>query len=220
MKALMRAALAACVAVVAAAGPANAAQVFLYGKAVEDSGSNVVSDWTLAVTYTEVPPGGTDIAAPITAAVLTIDRLGTIYTWNTPKSDSLTRIRIAEGLTSYTLSVDFDGGASTPAGATTGTTRSELNMVIGGATPVGAQVATQANVDLLTSTATVINGTFRISPEAPFNTFTLLPLAGFASVPVPEPGSVMLLSGLGLVAGRRVIARRRQKKAEKAEAAA
>jgi len=216
MTRFLKAALAACVAVVSAAGSASAAQVYLTGTAKEDI-SGVTSTWTLLVNYTP----STAIMAPVTSADFRINRSGTIYQWNVLKSSSQNRIRIAGAQTAYDLGLRFQGPANAPAGATTGQFQSDVNLTVGGGTTLANQEATEANISLLTSTSTVLQGQFIVDTEAPFGTAGVLPLDGTPTSAVPEPGSMLLLGGLGLVAGRRVMARRRQQKANaEAEAAA
>ncbi|MFM7058607.1 MAG: PEP-CTERM sorting domain-containing protein [Planctomycetota bacterium] len=207
---LLKVALAACVAVVAAAGPANAAQVYLSGTAKEDV-SSVTSSWTLLVNYT--PTTLPAITAPITSADFRINRGGTIYQWNVLKPSSQNRIRIAGAQTAYDLSLRFQGPANAPAGSTTGQFQADVNLTVGGGTTLLNQEASEANIALLTSTSTVLQGKFLVDTEFPFSTDGVLTLDGTPASAIPEPGSMVLLSGLGLVAGRRVMARRRQQKA-------
>lgn len=206
----LKAAFTACVAVVAAAGSVSAAQVYLTGSAKEDV-SNVTSTWTLLVDYT--PTTTSDIIATVTSADFRINRSGTIYQWNVLKSSSQNRIRIAGAQTAYDLGLRFQGPANAPAGATTGINQADVNLTVGGGTTLANQEASEANISLLTSTSTVLQGQFILDTEPPFGTNGLLTLDGTPASAIPEPGSMLLLSGLGLVAGRRVMARRRQQKA-------
>lgn len=70
--------------------------------------------------------------------------------------------------------------------------------------------ATDANIQALTKVGTTVNGTVLnisgLGGAGPFNTITLT-----GSVVAPEPGSIALLSGLGLVVGRRLLKRRAKK---------
>jgi hypothetical protein len=215
MKALLRAAITACVAAIAVTGSASAAQIYLYGTAEEEVAPNVQSPWTLLVTYTP----STTYRADVTAAVFQVTRFGTTYTWNSLESSTQNRIRISSFKNAYDLSIRFQGPSSTPIGSTTGQFQADVDITVGGGAVVALREATEANVNLLTSTGSLVGGKFLVDPDLPFDTDGMLPLDGVPR-PVPEPTSVMLLSGLGLVAGRRVMARRRQKAAEKAEAAA
>lgn len=207
----LKAAFTACVAVVAAAGSVSAAQVYLTGTATEDA-SNVTSTWTLLVHYT--PTTLPDIAAPITMADFRLNRGGTIYQWNMLTTSSQNRIRIAGALTAYDLGLRFQGPANAPAGATTGINQADVNLTVGGGTTLANQEASEANINLLTATSTVVQGQFIVDTESPFDTYGVLTLDGTPASAIPEPGSMLLLSGLGLVAGRRVMARRRQQKAK------
>ena len=206
----LKAAFTACVAVVAAAGSVSAAQVYLTGTAKEDV-SSVTSTWTLLVDYTPTTTSG--IIASVTSADFRINRSGTIYQWNVLKSSSQNRIRIAGAQTAYDLGLRFQGPANAPAGATTGINQADVNLTVGGGTTLANQEASEANISLLTSTSTVLQGQFIVDTEFPFSTDGVLTLDGLPASAIPEPGSMLLLSGLGLVAGRRVMARRRQQKA-------
>jgi len=214
MKALLRAAITACVAVVAATGSASAAQIYLYGTAEEEVAPNVTSPWTLLVQY---DPSST-YKANVTGAEFKITRFGVTYTWNSLEPSTQNRIRVSSYKNAYDLSIRFAGASSTPVGSTTGADQADVDITVGGGAILAAREATLANINLLTSTGNVVGGKFLVDPDLPFDTDGMLPLDGVPR-PVPEPASVMLLSGLGLVAGRRVMARRRQKAAEKAEAA-
>jgi hypothetical protein len=208
---LFKAALAACLAAVTAAGTADAAQVFFSGTAKEDV-SGVESNWTLLVEYS--PTTLPAIEAPVTSADFRINRGGTLYQWNVLKASSQNRIRIAGARTAYDLGLRFQGPANAPAGSTTGQFQADVNLTVGGGTTLANQEASEANIALLTSTSTVLQGQFLVDTESPFGTANVLTLDGTPATAIPEPGSIVLLSGLGLVAGRRVMARRRQQKAK------
>lgn len=221
----LKVALAACVAVVAAAGSASAEPIYVYltGTVTEDDGAT--SAWSLKAFYAPVDPslpvGPTTIRAVITGADFSIFRSDKTYRWNTIRSNGLNEIRIAGSKTAYDLSVEFDGPALGT--TTTGASHADINsLTVGGGVLLASQLATEANISLLTSTSTVLNGKFRLAAQAPFNIAANSPLYldGIPASAIPEPGSMLLLSGLGLVAGRRVMARRRQQKANaEAEAA-
>ncbi len=66
---------------------------------------------------------------------------------------------------------------------------------------------TSANVATMLSNPTTYQGTFVLQTVGEPTAF----LSG--TIPVPEPGSISLLAGLGLVCGRRVWRRRQQKQA-------
>jgi hypothetical protein len=206
----LKAALAACVAVVAAAGPASAGVVYLAGTAVEDQSPFVVSSWTLNVTYGLPLASPNDFRADVTAAEFRINRNGTLFVWDTLKTSSMNRIRISTDLKAYDLGVRFDGPAN---GTSTGGFQSDVDITVRAPAAVAARVASEANIAFLTSTATSVDGTFDVDLQSPFDSFDRLTLDGIPQA-VPEPGSMLLLSGLGLVAGRRVMARRRQQKAK------
>jgi hypothetical protein len=220
MKALLRAAITACVAAIAVTGSASAAQIYLTGITEEGELSTIPhSPWSLLIEYTPAIAGISDIDAVIDSADFRINRGGTLYQWNSLESSSQNRIRVAFYKTSYTIGLRFNP-AVLPSGTTTGLSQADVDLTIGGGNALAVREATEANINALTASSTVTSGDFLLDDAAPFvlasGTVKLYgpPLA------VPEPTSVMLLSGLGLVAGRRVMARRRQKAAEKAEAAA
>jgi hypothetical protein len=208
-----RAAFNACVALAAVAGVADAAQVFFSGTATEanlDVPGNT-SNWTLLVEYS--PTTLPSIAAPVTSADFRINRGGSFYRWNVLKVASQNKIRIAGARTSYDLTLVFEDPTNAPAGSTTGTDQADIWLNVGGGATLVNQEASEANIALLTSTSTVVQGRFIIDDEFPFDTNGVLSLDGIPATAIPEPGSIALLSGLGLVAGRRVMARRRQQKA-------
>jgi hypothetical protein len=69
------------------------------------------------------------------------------------------------------------------------------------------QFVSAANVNTMLSNPTSYDGTFTLVAGGPGE-------ASFSgTIPVPEPGSISLLAGLGLVCGRRVWRRRQQKQA-------
>ena len=206
----LKAALAACVAVVAAAGSASAGVIYLAGTATEDKSPFVVSSWTLSVTYGSPLASPDDFLADVTGAEFRINRNGTLFVWDTLNSSSMNRVRISVDQKAYDLGVRFQGPAI---GTSTGNSQSDLDFKIRAPSAVAARVASEANIAFLTSTATTVEGYFDVDSQSPFDTFGRLTLDGTPQA-VPEPGSMLLLSGLGLVAGRRVMARRRQQKAK------
>ena len=210
---LFKAALAACLAAVTAAGSADAAQVFFSGTATEAGLDvpGVTSNWTLLVEYS--PTTLPSIAAPVTSADFRINSRGAFCQWNVLKVASQNKIRIAGARTSYDLTLVFEDPTTAPAGSTTGTYQADIWLNVGGGVTLANQEASEANIALLTSTSTVVQGRFIIDDEFPFDIDGVLSLDGTPATAIPEPGSIALLSGLGLVAGRRVIARRRQQKA-------
>jgi len=211
-----KAPLTACVAVVAAAGPANAELLFFHGTAKETRNAKVESTWQLSFNYLPEAPGSGNIDAVVDAASFTINRQGVIYSWNAIKATPQSFIRVAEGLKAYTMSIDLQGPASASSGPAPGGSQSKIMLTLRSINTSPNQEATLANVSLLTAGGFELEGGFTLDDQTPFDTLSNLPLTGIIQ-PVPEPGSMLLLSGLGLAAGRRVLARRRQQKA-KAEA--
>lgn len=216
MKALLRAAFTFCVAAFAVTGSVSAAQIYLTG-ITEDASSIPNSPWTLLVTYTPNADGSLNSSAAITAADFKINRNGTIYQWNSLKSSSQNEVVVAFFKTAYDIGLRFNPSV----GSNTGTNQADVDLTIGGADAVAVREATQANIDALTASSTVTSG--KLLLDGNISPFVLKSGRVYLYGPplaVPEPASVMLLSGLGLVAGRRVLARRRQNAAAKAEAAA
>lgn len=210
----LKAALAACVAVVAAAGSAQAAQVYLSGSAVDNNDSSLISTWQLWVDYT---PSTSDTAT-VTGALFKVNRSGVLFQWNSVEASG-NEIYMAGSKTAYDLTIRFAGaGATSGTPINVGVNQADIDTLTvgGGLPPVSEQKATQANIEYLTTNATVLQGKFIADPF--FNSSAngkFLRLNGDpAGITVPEPGSMLLLSGLGLVAGRRVMARRRQQKAK------
>jgi hypothetical protein len=78
----------------------------------------------------------------------------------------------------------------------------------GGSVPLNVD---QANVNSMLSAGTTYVGYFDYTD---LNGLQTVALSG--TIPVPEPGSIGLLAGLGMVCGRRIWRRRQQKKAEAA----
>lgn len=208
-----KAALAACVAVLAAAGPAQAAQVYLSGSAVDNNDNSIVSTWQLWVDYT---PSNTE-QATVSGALFKVNRSGVLFQWNNVEATG-NEIYMAASKTAYDLTIRFSGaGATSGTPVNVGVNQADIDtLIVGGSLPaVSERKATQANIEYLTTNATVLQGKFIADPF--FNNSAngrFLRLNGDpAGITVPEPGSMLLLSGLGLVAGRRVMARRRQQKA-------
>lgn len=84
------------------------------------------------------------------------------------------------------------------------------NLVITGGSDVSNTNGTVANIQQLAAIGNSVSGTFRLSPRPSGTSSLQVNLTGFAAV--PEPSTVALLSGVGLVIGRRVWKRRSAKK--------
>lgn len=218
---LLKATLAACVAVVAAAGSASAAQLYFHGTAKETRNAKVESTWTLKFDYHPESEGSGNIDALVGSANFEINREGVVYSWNAIKATPQSFIRVAEGKSAFTASIDLQGPAAVSSGtAMVGQYQAKVALTLKSLNTTPTQEATEANINTLIAGAYELEGHIAIDREAPFDTLSNLPLKGIVQ-PVPEPGSMLLLSGLGLVAGRRVMARRRRQKANaETEAAA
>ena len=155
--------------------------------------------WSLALTYTANNGGPT---AAITAATLTIGAetflLKTAGAANAP----VLTVNAVAGNDSLSIVAEFQ--ASTPGGF--GSTFSLLSpFAVNGTDDIGAAIASDANVQTL---GAKIGNTFagQFLPVLPGQ-----PVILSGSVPAPEPGSIALLSGLGLIVGRRMLKRRAAK---------
>ncbi len=84
------------------------------------------------------------------------------------------------------------------------------NLVITGTSDVSNTNGTVANIQQLAALGNSVSGTFRLDPRPSGSGTLQVNLTGF--VAVPEPSTVALLSGVGLVIGRRVWKRRSAKK--------
>jgi len=157
----------------------------------------------LSVTYNE----STTNSASVNASVLKIKLAGgaeRTFTGGTSGS-----LNILSGNKDLKVTVNyFNLGASAgePALGTLDVTFTKLTALASGS--VTAANVNQIFVPLTTYQGNIYNGLIIGSP----NLTGSANLAG--SIAVPEPGSIGLLAGLGMVAGRRVWRRRQQKKAE------
>lgn len=152
--------------------------------------------WSLLLTYTANNAGPT---ANITAATLTLGANN--YSLNTAgNADSLTVNSVA-GANNDTISFGMDflgsGGVGTNAFILSG-------LTLNGKTDVPA-IASDANILALAAMTNTLTGGGLVLVPGPST--GLIALSG--SVPVPEPGSIAILSGLAIVVGRRYLKRRR-----------
>ncbi len=155
--------------------------------------------WSLVLTYTANNGGPT---AAITAATLTIGAetflLKTVGASNAP----VLTVNALAGNDSFGIVAEFQG--STPGGY--GSTFSLLSpFTVYGTDDIGAAIASDANVQTLgAKIGNTFAGQFLAVP-------TGQPIQLSGIVPAPEPGSIALLSGLGLIVGRRMLKRRAAK---------
>ena len=160
-----------------------------------DSAYNNLS-WSLLLTYTANNSGAT---ANITAATLTLGVNS--YLLNTAGNpDSLTVNSVA-GVNNDTITFGMDflgsGGVGTAAFILSG-------LTLNGKTDVPA-IASDANILALAAPLNTLTGGLVVLFPGPST--GAISLSG--SIPVPEPGSIAILSGLAIVVGRRYLKRRR-----------
>jgi hypothetical protein len=159
----------------------------------------------LSVTYDESATN----SANVTASELKIKLAGggeRIFTGGTSGT-----LNILSGNKDLKVTVNyfnFGAAAGEPVNGNLDITFTKLTAL--GSGSVTAANVSQIFVPLTTYQGNIYNGLILGSP----NLNGSANLAGF--IPVPEPGSVGLLAGLGMVAGRKVWRRRQQKKAESA----
>lgn len=196
MSQVMKAAMAVCLATSLAA-QADAGYVGFRGTTVGGNplfgpGSPVVLDLTFA------PAVG--FTAPVTTAFVQIGA----ETWSAFGGGSVTII--PNGAAPDDLSVALTFAPSTPGGL--GTASAVFNLTINGVEEIPPPVdATEANVHLVAKNGNVASGTMTlVGGEIPG--FVLA--TPFSGTAVPEPGSVALLGGLGLVLAGGAWRRRRQ----------
>lgn len=166
--------------------------------------------WSLALTYTP----GAGATATITAATFLIDT----YSFSLKTSgagngaDTITVAQIA-GLNNDEMTLVADFEPSDPGAY--GSVIAELTgFKVQGKADISSNVASDPNLQLLGSIGNLVTaGSFRIYPNgvspnaSGAGTSEIITLTG--AVPAPEPGSFALLAGLGLVAGRRFLKRRK-----------
>jgi len=204
MKNFLKSGLLVAVAVMSLASSSNAGVLGFSGTTgthTTPAFSNVA--WTMALTYTANAGGP---VAAITAGSLTIG--GEIFALDlTPLAPNTLTVASVTGLKNDTLAINAYFEASTPGGF--GTAVALLSpFTVTGTDIVGAAVATDTNIQNLGATiGNTFTGQFlAVLPGVPVT------LNG--SVPAPEPGSIAVLCGLGLIVGRRVLKSRSSKKQE------
>ena len=217
MKNFLKSGLLVAVAVMSLAGSSNAAVLSLGGLATSSVSSFNNVAWTLAVTYTPAVSGP---VASITAATLTIGAQSFSLRTTGTNVDEIF-VKAVAGANNDTMFIRSD--FTVPAGAYTGfaggiagfatfgaPTQTETGLTVTGSELTSA-IATEANISGLGSTVgNTISGTVQfIDTNFSSSTVTLN-----GTVPAPEPGSVAVLCGLGLIVGRRVLKSRSSKKQE------
>jgi hypothetical protein len=158
----------------------------------------------MALTYTANAGGP---VAALTAGSLKIGgETFALLTAGPPVPNTLT-VAVVAGTNNDTLAVNAYFQASTPGGF--GSIVAVLApFTVTGSDIVGSALATEVNIQNL---GTTVDNTFTGSflPVLPS-----VPVALNGTVPAPEPGSVAVLCGLGLIVGRRVLKSRSSKKQE------
>lgn len=161
------------------------------------------NQFTLFVEFAESSGSSRSIAATSTLEILTGSGLKTLRMNSVDAAGTIT----ITAPNQISLSIDFDDPTAAAGQPTTGT----LSMTI---TAPGANVPavlSQANVSAIVRPFATYAGALT---GVRFQGVSGVSRAGFAgTIPVPEPGSISLLAGLGLVCGRRVWRRRQQKQA-------
>jgi len=198
MVSYFKAAVLACAVAIAASGSANAAQLMLTGNVIGPA-ADIGKTFSLNATYT---PSVTS-AAVLNAVTLVVGN----QTWSALLGGSNPAITIANAKSAFTIAAQFSGG-STP--SSVGDIFASLSLNVNGNT-VAAQQATEANINAIFDSRISALGTLTIvsSGASPFGG-NVLNLEGNLSS-VPEPGSLLVLGGLGLFVGRRMMVRRQNK---------
>jgi hypothetical protein len=197
MVSYFKAAVLACAVAIAASGSANAAQLMLTGNVIGPA-ADIGKTFSLNATYT---PSVTSTAV-LNAVTLVVGN----QTWSALLGGSNPAITIANAKNAFTIAAQFSG--STPSNV--GDIFASLSLNVNGNT-VAAQQATEANINAIFDSRTSALGTLTIvsSGASPFGG-NVLNLEGNLSS-VPEPGSLLVLGGLGLFVGRRMMVRRQNK---------
>ena len=200
MVSYLKAAVLACAVAIAASGSANAAQLMLTGKVIGPA-SDIGKTFSLIANYT---PSATS-AAVINNATLVVGA----QTWNSLLGGSSPAITIASAKNAFTIAGQF--GGSNPDDV--GNTFTSLSLTVTG-TPVSLAQATEANINSIFASRTTALGTLTIIGNVTGNFGgNSITLEGNLPSAVPEPGSLLVLGGLGLFVGRRMMVRRQNKAA-------
>lgn len=172
----------------------QAAQLFFNGTVVTplaDAGTK----WGLVLTYT----AGTGFATINTATLV----IGT-ETWGALVGTS-NQISLDSSKTQMLIVASF--GPSTP--SSLGSSFSALSFAVTGFNAAGSQDASEANIETIFMKQKTASGTFFTVPFGPVFSGSALVLAGDLNS-APEPASVGILLGLGLIVGGRYFRNRRR----------
>ena len=201
MVSYFKAAVLACAVAIAASGSANAAQLLLTGKVIGPV-ADIGKTFSLSVNYA---PSATS-AAVINSATLVVGA----QTWSSLLGGigQNPAITIASAKNAFTIAGQF--GGSTPGNV--GDIITSLSLNVTSATPVAAQQATEDNINAIFASRSSALGTLTIVGNTAGNFGgNILNLEGSLPAAVPEPGSLLVLGGLGLFVGRRMMVRRQNK---------
>jgi len=203
MKNFLKSGLLVAVAVMSLASSSQAGIMTFSGKTSNASTGYAAYNnigWTVAFTYTASP---TPAAAVIAGTTLTFAK-------STPETFTLSPL-----LSSGTLTVDSVADTITTGGSLLfNPAFGRLSsFVVTSAYNAPAAVADDATLQALGTTMnTTFTGTFQFFDNTGSTLLGSVDLNG--SVPAPEPGSIAVLCGLGLIVGRRVLKSRSSKKQE------
>ena len=202
MKNLFKAGLMVALAVISTATSSQAAvlnSLRFEGTTTAASSAPLASmAWSLFLTYVPNPTGA---VAGISAATL---KIGTeTFVMNTFSGPKIIVTPVA-GSNNDKLDIQAFFNNSVPGTVGNGGF-AYLNLTVSGTSDIVGSAASDANIQALGGTIrTPVSGTFDFGPSSP--PYLVAYLNG--SVPAPEPGSIALLSGLGLIVGRRMLKRR------------
>jgi len=156
--------------------------------------------WSLNLVYT---PNLASAAATITAATLTIDSVN--FLLNTGGAADTVEVTPDTGPNDDRLFINAD---FLPSGSLGTNVAVLINLVVQGTVDVSPAIASDANIGALSLAGNAVtSGTFVLNPSPSVGSTSLINFTG--TVQAPEPGSFALLAGLGLVAGRRFLKRRK-----------
>jgi len=156
--------------------------------------------WSMDVVFT--PASGA--IANISSAVLTIGTETFLLNTNVLSNPDTVTVTSVGGPNNdtATLAMHFLGSSPSSVGSTVAILTS---LVVNGKVDVPA-VASDANIAALAALGNLVTGgSLVVAPGFGGTGSNLITLNG--SIPVPEPSSVILLTGLGLVVGRRFLRR-------------
>jgi len=202
MKNLFKAGLMVALAVISTAASSQAG-ILKFGGTTQSSAPTPFNSksWALALTYTANNGGA---VATVTAASLTIGAETFLLKTSGAANAPTITVNSVTGANNDTLGIVLEFQGSTPGGY--GSIISLLSpFTVNGTDDVASAIASDVNIQTL---GAKIGNTFagQFLPVLPGQ-----PIALSGSVPAPEPGSIALLSGLGLIVGRRMLKRRSAK---------